>query len=61
MSLLRRVVFDTSSLVSAALKHASVPHQALLHALALSDVCGPMLRIETRVVRSEERRVGKEC
>ena len=39
MSLLRRVVFDTSSLVSAALKRSSVPHQALLHALALSDVC----------------------
>ena len=39
MSLLRRVVFYTSSLVSAALKHASVPREALLHALALADVC----------------------
>jgi putative PIN family toxin of toxin-antitoxin system len=39
MSLLRRVVFDTSTLVGAALKPGSVPHQALLHALARCDVC----------------------
>ena len=39
MSLSRRVVFDTSSLVGAALKRVSVPHQALLHALSLGDVC----------------------
>ena len=39
MSLLRRVVLDTSTLVSAALKPCSVPHQALLLALARSDVC----------------------
>jgi uncharacterized protein len=39
MSLSRRVVFDTSTLVSAALKPGSVPHQALLLALARCDVC----------------------
>ena len=39
MSLPRRVVFDTSALVGAALKPGSVPHQALLHALARCDVC----------------------
>jgi len=39
MSLLRRVVLDTSTLVGAALKPGSVPHQALLHALARCDIC----------------------
>lgn len=39
MRLLRRVVFDTSTLVGAALKPGSVPHQALGHALARCDVC----------------------
>lgn len=39
MNLTRRVVFDTSTLVGAALKPGSVPHQALLHALARCDVC----------------------
>ena len=39
MSLLRRVVVDTSTLVGAALKPGAVPHQALLHALAACDVC----------------------
>ena len=39
MSLLRRVVLDTSTLVGAALKPGSVPHRALLLALTRSDVC----------------------
>ena len=39
MSLLRRAVLDTSTLVGAALKPASVPHRALLLALARCDVC----------------------
>ena len=39
MSLPRRVVFDTSTLVGAALKPGSVPHQALTQALARGDVC----------------------
>jgi uncharacterized protein len=39
LSLLRRVVLDTSTLVGAALKPGSVPHQALLLALARADVC----------------------
>ncbi|HYN60415.1 MAG TPA: putative toxin-antitoxin system toxin component, PIN family [Rubrivivax sp.] len=39
MSLLRRVVLDTSTLVGAALKPGSVPHRALLLALARADVC----------------------
>lgn len=39
MSLFKRVVFDTSTLVGAALRPGSVPHQALVHALARCDVC----------------------
>lgn len=39
MSWPRRVVFDTSMLVGAALKPGSVPHQALMLALARCDVC----------------------
>ena len=39
MSALRRVVFDTSSLVGAALQVGSLPHRALAHALAAGDVC----------------------
>ncbi len=34
-----RVVFDTSTLVSAALRPDSVPHQTLLRALRFCDVC----------------------
>ncbi|HWZ50331.1 MAG TPA: putative toxin-antitoxin system toxin component, PIN family [Granulicella sp.] len=36
---IRRVILDTSTLVSAALRIGSVPHQALLKALASCDVC----------------------
>ena len=39
MSLIRRIVFDTSTLVSAALKPDSPPRKALLQALAHGDVC----------------------
>jgi uncharacterized protein len=39
MSHIRRVILDTSTLVSAALRIGSVPHQALLKALASCDVC----------------------
>lgn len=39
MRALRRVVFDTSTLVSAALRVGSVPHRALIHALSVGDVC----------------------
>ena len=39
MSVLRRVVFDTSSLVGAALQPGSVPHRALSVALGMGDVC----------------------
>jgi putative PIN family toxin of toxin-antitoxin system len=35
----RRVVFDTSTLVSAALRVGSIPYQALLGALATCDLC----------------------
>ena len=55
MSMPRRVVFDTSTLVGAALKAGSVPHQALLHALARCDVCASVqtwLELE-RVMRRE--------
>jgi len=39
MSLPRRAVLDTSTLVGAALKPYSVPHRALLLAFARCDVC----------------------
>ena len=39
MSALRRVVFDTSTLASAALRVDSVPHRALAHALSTGEVC----------------------
>jgi putative PIN family toxin of toxin-antitoxin system len=39
MSRIQRVVFDTSTLVSAALRIGSIPHQALLKASASFDVC----------------------
>jgi putative PIN family toxin of toxin-antitoxin system len=39
MSRVRRVVFDTSTLVSAALRIGSIPHQALLRALGVCDLC----------------------
>lgn len=39
MSAFGRVVFDTSTLVSAALRVGSTPHQALMQAIALGDVC----------------------
>jgi uncharacterized protein len=39
MSVLRRVVLDTSTLVSAAPRVGSVPHQALLKALGTCEIC----------------------
>jgi putative PIN family toxin of toxin-antitoxin system len=39
MSRIPRIVLDTSTLVSAALKIASVPHQALLRALGSCQLC----------------------
>ena len=39
MSGIRRVVFDTSSLVGAALWPGSVPFRALAHAFAVGEVC----------------------
>jgi putative PIN family toxin of toxin-antitoxin system len=46
MSRLQRVVFDTSTLVSAALQVGSVPHQALLLALGACDVCASVETLE---------------
>lgn len=39
MSRIQRVILDTSTLVSAALRIGSVPHRALLKALGGFDVC----------------------
>jgi len=41
-----RVVLDTSTLVSAALRIGSIPHQALLEALATCDVCASAETLE---------------
>ena len=55
MSSPRRVVFDTSTLVGAALKPGSLPHQALMLAWARCDVCASVptwLELE-RVMRRD--------
>ena len=39
MSTLRRTVFDTGTLVSAALRVGSIPHRALSHAFSAGEVC----------------------
>lgn len=39
MNFVKRVVFDTSTLVSAALRPASVPRQAFLKAIAQAELC----------------------
>jgi uncharacterized protein len=38
----RRIVFDTSTLVSAALRLDSVPHRAFAHALFAAEVCASL-------------------
>lgn len=38
--MIERVVFDTSTLIGAALKVGSKPHQALMHALDFCALCG---------------------
>ncbi len=39
MSFVRRVVFDTSTLISAVLRPDSLPHQAFLRTIAEADLC----------------------
>ena len=39
MKRFNRIVFDTSTLVSAALRVGSIPHKALAHALGCGEVC----------------------
>lgn len=39
MTAFRRVVFDTSTLVSAALRVGSPPHQAMVYALSSGELC----------------------
>jgi putative PIN family toxin of toxin-antitoxin system len=65
MSLLRRVVLDTRTLVGAALKPGSVPHQALGRALARCEVCASVqtwLELE-RVMRRDrlDRYLGRDA
>lgn len=42
----RRVVFDTSTLVSAALRPESIPNQALLRAMSLCDLCASQASLD---------------
>ncbi len=62
---LRRVVFDTSTLVGAALKPGSVPHSALSQALARCDVCASAqtwLELEQVLQRKRfDRYLGREA
>jgi uncharacterized protein len=56
---LRRVVFDTSTLVSAALLPNSVPFQALHSAFRFCDVCasrGALAELKTVLTRAKLRR-----
>jgi putative PIN family toxin of toxin-antitoxin system len=56
---LRRVVFDTSTLVSAALRPDSVPFQALHTAFRFCDVCasrGTLAELKTVLTRTKVRR-----
>jgi uncharacterized protein len=56
---LRRVVFDTSTLVSAALRPHSVPFQALHSALSVCDVCASrqtLGELKTVLTRAKLRR-----
>ena len=46
MSALRRVVLDTSTLVSAALRIGSLPHQALMKALASCELCASIATLD---------------
>ena len=39
MSFVMRVVFDTSTLVSAALRVHSIPHHSFTHALSIAEIC----------------------
>jgi len=50
----RRVVFDTSTLVSAALRVDSIPHQALLAAIGTCDLCASVETLDelARVLKS---------
>ena len=56
MSSLHRVVFDTSTLVSAALRVGSTPHRALALALMTGEVCvsaSTFLELEQVLMRSK--------
>lgn len=56
MNPIQRVVFDSSTLIGAALRIGSVPHQALLKALFSCTVCasiGTMAEIEEVLNRSK--------
>jgi putative PIN family toxin of toxin-antitoxin system len=53
---LHRIVFDTSTLVSAALRVGSTPHRALALALLTGDVCvsaSTLLELEQVLLRSK--------
>jgi putative PIN family toxin of toxin-antitoxin system len=56
---LRRIVFDTSTLISAALRPHSVPFQALHSALRFCDVCAgrqTLGELKTVLIRAKLRR-----
>lgn len=56
---LRRVVFDTSTLISAALRPHSVPFQALHSAFRFCDVCASrqtLAELKAVLIRAKFRR-----
>jgi len=53
---LRRVVFDTSTLLGAAMRVGSIPYQAMVKALATCDVCASIDTLEElRTVFAREK------
>jgi putative PIN family toxin of toxin-antitoxin system len=53
---IRRVVFDTSTLVSAALRLDSIPHRALLRAFASCELCASLATLnEVKEVLAREK------
>jgi putative PIN family toxin of toxin-antitoxin system len=62
--IVRRAVFDTSTLVSAALRLGSIPHQALLRAMRSCDLCASaatLAELKEVLARDKFRRYQTEA
>ena len=59
MSCIQRVILDTSTLVSAALREGSVPDQALLKALCTCDVCASVETLDELALVLERKKFDR--